>query len=669
MIKRQYYSCIIIILSTQSKNGLLSSTDSLMASPSDAQKKQTAGHGPNGIMSEDKGLQHYIDGTPFLNGVNYLTMLICYYIGLKLGIIFDPKTKINEMITRLDNLEENSGSRFVNIVCRLAHLQLDNKKITEQEFAGEMTRIGITDWEEDLSINGIIGPIEIGNVGPLRISNMGAPGIAGKRGGQALSGAQSSGFISVGSPRVSEASGVVVEGAPGVGKTSHYYRFHDQQVQYFLAAVFLYHQPLVVASDFFTKRLLSMNKSCWCVLQFYCGLVELAGSDDTKIALPHILKCLLKSVDGTKLIHNDLIVNLVLGCLFEAQNGNLCQTIHEEHLTIGTFCVPVEIIERNMEIFTYYVANSTRSSWTLYCHNNDFVDKFKTMTRSSYKKMVLTRKNVNFITPGDVILSCRPLDEVNNIMFSSRSSTRVLSDSAYPHPASESTPLSTGSVVRHDPADTYGYMSIAAYESRHQVLHEKNYDMLLDIMKNRLQELCQSTYVEGQYRKRDHLWFSVSRDLRHNLYQSVQISPLVPLHWVKVKQPNGSRELEEQIRQQVEWSNQQAVSDIAELVILNSNLPSLIEFNSPHIDQPVTISLDNHSETTDQGMIGCDCFMEKYAATEPVLARGVRQFDIKVDSCVPRQLPLPKKRDQPINKEEPIAESGPPRQEPRYASS
>ena len=635
-----------------------------MASLGDIQKKQTAG--PSGIMSEDKGLQHYINGTPFLNGVKYLTMVICYYIGIKIGIFFNPKTKIKELITRLDDLKENSDSRFVNIVCRLAYLQLNNKKITEQEFAGAMTRIGVTDWEEDLSINGIVGPIEIGNVGPLGISNMGAPGIAGKRAGQ-VSGAQSSRIVSVGVPRVNEAPGVVVEGAPGVGKTSHYYRFSDPQVQYFLAAVFLYHQPLVVASDFFTTRLLSMNKSCWCVLEFYCGLVELDGSDDAKIALPHILKCLLKSVEGSKLIQNNPIVNLVLGCLFEAQNSNLCQTIHEEHLTIGTFCVPVEIVERNMEIFTYYVANnSTKSSWTLYCHTNDFVDKFKTMTRNSYKKMVLTRKNANFITPGDVILSCKQQDEVNNIMFS-RSSTRVVSDSAYPYPASESTPLSTGGVVRHDPADTYGYMSTAAYESRHQVLHEKNFDMLLDILKNRFQELCQSMYVEGQYRKRDHLWFSVSRDLRHELYQSVQISPLVPLHWVKVKQPNGSPELEEQFRQQ--WSNQQAVSDIAELVILNSHLPNLIDFNYPHFDQPVTIALDNHSESSDQGIIGCDCFLDKYTATEPVLARGVRQFDIKVDSCVPRELPLPKKRDQPINKEEPIAESGPPRQEPRYASS
>ena len=83
-----------------------------MASPSDVRKKQTAGRGPSGIMSEDEGLQHYIKGTSFLNGVKYLTMVICYYIGLKIGIIFDPKTKINEMITRLDNLKENSGSRF-----------------------------------------------------------------------------------------------------------------------------------------------------------------------------------------------------------------------------------------------------------------------------------------------------------------------------------------------------------------------------------------------------------------------------------------------------------------------------------------------------------------------------------------------------------------------------
>ena len=645
-----------------------------MASPlddSDVRKKQNAD--PSGIrilVSKDENLQRYINGTPFLNRVKHLAMLVCFYIGLTFGIFFDSKTKISEMITRLDNLKENSGTRFLKIVCRLAYIQLNNKNITKQEFAGEMTRIGVTDWEQDLSINGIVINIEpgkgnfgIGGTEVHEIDGTGASGIDIK---------EATG-VCVEAPmvKITKAPSVGVVGSPGASKTSLGYRFSDPQVQCFLAAVFLSNQPLVVASDFFTTRLLSLNKSCWCVLEFYCGLVELDGSDDAKIALPHILKCLLKSVDGTKLIHNDSIVNLVLGCLFETQNSDLCQTIHEDHLTIGTFCVSVEIVERNMEVFTYYVANnSTRSSWTLYCHNNDFLDKFKLMTRNSYRKMVLTRKNANFITPGDVILSCKPQDEVNNIMFSrSLLSTRVVSDSAYPHPASESTPLSTGGVVRHDPADTYGYMSTAAYESRHQVLHEKNYDMLLDILKNRFQELCQSMYVEGQYRKRDHLWFSVSRDLRHILYRSVQISPLVPLHWVKVKQPNGSSELEEQIRQQIERSNQQAGSDIAELVMLNSHQPNLIEFNYPHFDQPVTIALDSHSESADQGVIGCDCFLDKYTATEPVLARGVRQFDIKVDCCVPRELPLPKKRDQPINKEEPIAESGPPRQEPRYASS
>ena len=573
------------------------------------------------LVNENKDLQGYTKGTPSsLTRVILLTLLVCYRIAGKIkGIVFGAKTKISDVITQMENLKENGGTRFVNIVCRLAYLQLKNKSITKQEFAGEMARIGFTGWAEDLSINGIVG--------------------------------------------------VVVDGAPGVGKTDYLgYRFADPLIQHFLAAVYLSKQPLVVASDFFTTELLALNKSCWCVLEFYCGLIELDGSDDARIALPHILKCLLKSVNGTKLIHNSPIVNLVLGCLFEAQNADLCQSVHHDHLTIGTFCIPIEVVQHNMEIFTYYVANSTKSSWTLYCRNDDFLIKFKKMMLVTYKKSVLTRTNANFITAGDMILTCKPHDEVNNIMLSTASlSPLVVTDSAYPLPATESVPqYAGGGIVPHDPTGTYGYMSIAAYESRHQVLHEKNYDMLRDILKNRFQELCQSTYVEGQYRKRDHLWFSVSRDLRHNLYLSVQISPLVPLHWVKVKQPNGSPELEEQIRQHAERSDQ-AASDIAELVMLNSHQPHLIEFNYPHFDKPVTIALDSHSESTDQGVIGCDCFMDKYLATEPVLARGVRQFDIKVDSCVPRELPLPKKRDQPINKEEPIAESGPAaRQEPRY---
>ena len=202
----------------------------------------------------------------------------------------------------------------------------------------------------------------------------------------------------------------------------------------------------------------------------------------------------------------------------------------------------------------------------------------------------------------------------------------------------------------------YGYLTVAQYETRHEKLRENYYHMLRDILINHLQSLCVDTFVEGQYRKKDHLWFSVSRDLRHNLYQSVQISPLIPLHWVKVRQPDGSRELEDRMQQQAERQNQTRSDETAELVILNSHQPHLIEV-TPSCDKPVTISLDLRSETSDPGEIGCDCFMEveDYQAREVVHSKGVNQFDIMIDCCVPRELPLPKKQEQPSASEEPIA--------------
>lgn len=40
--------------------------------------------------------------------------------------------------------------------------------------------------------------------------------------------------------------------------------------------------------------------------------------------------------------------------------------------------------------------------------------------------------------------------------------------------------------------------------------------------------------------------------MRHDFYQFVEISPFVPTHWVKVKQPDGTKELESAYEKQAD---------------------------------------------------------------------------------------------------------------------
>lgn len=522
--------------------------------------------------------------------------------------VVKPSTAIKEFVGEMENCRENSALWFVNIVCRLAYLQLNIQHLTIQEFAGEMLHCGLTGWSDDLLIPGIFMKPD----SALRKTSK-----------------ESVGFF-----------------------------FSTSLFKYFFAAVYLSKQPLVVASDFLTTKLLSLDESCWCVLEFYFGLVGSEGSTDRKLALPHILNYLLESVDGSQLIYDNHFLKLSLGCVFEAQQPDMCKLV-EDRLSSGTFLLSEDVVTRNAEIFAYYIACTTTSSttWTVFCKSKEVIDKFKKAV-VLFQSSILTRSNATFIRPGEVVISCQTPENVADIISKSVAFSGVgySSTLTYPSRAGQMGISSSYALRMHG----YGYITVSEYESRHQRLHEKNYHMLRDIFSHHFQDLCSTTYVESQYRKKDHLWFSVSRDLRYNFYLSVQISPLVPIHWVKVKQPNGSKELEEQIKQHAQLNQDseyiRKVTDVADLVILNSHQPHLLEFHDPSSKELVVVPLDHHSELSNPGVIGCDCFMSQYETREPVLVRVAHQFDIKVDYCDPRELPLPKKQQQVVNRQDHILE-------------
>ena len=57
--------------------------------------------------------------------------------------------------------------------------------------------------------------------------------------------------------------------------------------------------------------------------------------------------------------------------------------------------------------------------------------------------------------------------------------------------------------------------------------------MVKDFIAPQLQMYC-PILVQTQYHKSDHIWFSFSRKMRYDFYEGVLMTPIIPMHWVKV---------------------------------------------------------------------------------------------------------------------------------------
>ena len=161
------------------------------------------------------------------------------------------------------------------------------------------------------------------------------------------------------------------------------YQFTDPLLKYYLAAVHLFDQP-VVAFNFFTTQLLNLNKSCWCVLEFYFGLMEKESFTADTNTLREILNYLLQRINTSRVIQDTeldgQIFLLVLGCVFEAPHLELWRYV-EESLQVITFCYPAAVVQCNREILSYFLTNSSLE-YDMYSHQSSYgglISKFKTV--------------------------------------------------------------------------------------------------------------------------------------------------------------------------------------------------------------------------------------------------------------------------------------------------
>ena len=238
--------------------------------------------------------------------------------------------RIDDILKSLEKIENGVVYKFEDSVCRLAYLQLVNERVENEE----RLCINLGKWYQ-----------------PGKLVEQGI-------------------FSSV---ATNSSSMSILD-----------YQFTDPMLKYYLAAVYLFkHQD--IAFDFFTTKLLEqLNKSCWCVLEFYFGLVEPEAATGT---IDHrgpvaVFDYLLQRINKYRVIQDSELAGqiflLILGCVFEAPHLELLRYV-EETLQVITFCYPAELVKHNLEIFSYFLSNSSLQ-YMSFAHRSyaELVSKLKT---------------------------------------------------------------------------------------------------------------------------------------------------------------------------------------------------------------------------------------------------------------------------------------------------
>ena len=443
------------------------------------------------------------------------------------------------------------------------------------------------------------------------------------------------------------------------GADSEVHEFIHLSIQHFLSALYLCMQPFNTIQRFVFEYLLSkhtINQNHERVLELYCGLISKVAPTTASPMIYCLISYLCQTIDGSQPVCKSDIVLLIFSCLHEAQDVGCVVQVDENLLTSRLFVFSVDEVRERVDAIAYYFRQTQRNIWKIF--STDSVAK---VLQSAVMKLggYLMYKAPP-MPSSIVIITTKEFTDISNSLIDRFTHQVQTDDSAHERIESLTPPVpgnqlegrvvystsesqsphyyAGGSYASCVPRSAYGYLSTAEYESRQYYQNQTYYTMLKDVLVISLQP-SSCCFVEGQYRKKDHLWLSVSRNLRADFYEDVQISPIPVVHWVKIKQPNGSQSLEEKIEKEAIEQRSTYSQETAELVILNSHRPITIFVSSTGEAAPLVIALDRDSGTADPGEIGCDSFMSMHAAQEVVTA-GVR-FDVKIDRCVPRLLPLP----------------------------
>ena len=336
------------------------------------------------------------------------------------------------------------------------------------------------------------------------------------------------------------------------------FQFHHPIFQEYFAAVYLIHQPIMSVLKFVSGNLFSLDKSKWGILETYFGLARTGISNVAKNSLFHIMSYICQSFDCSQPIINNEMVLLIMRCLNESQDGDLCRQAHYELFKSQTFLFKLSDVNNSCYSLAYYLASSIQDSevWKVYCCSEDFVIRKLAMFVDEHSKKGKRKLIVQIdpqLTCGDsdhIVISLRSRDYImSNVSeyFLKATSTRGVSfDESFSKTfISDSSLFSTvnratlsSKIISSGAASVgflvpYGHQTTEQYRTQRQVENVTFYNMVKDLIAPQLQMYC-PILVQTQYRKSDHIWFSFSRNMRYDFYEGVLITPIVPMHWVKV---------------------------------------------------------------------------------------------------------------------------------------
>ncbi|XP_019860847.1 PREDICTED: uncharacterized protein LOC109589166 [Amphimedon queenslandica] len=450
------------------------------------------------------------------------------------------------------------------------------------------------------------------------------------------------------------------------------YCFIDVLIQKFLAAVFLIWEPLMVLLDFIKQHVISqtnkltedggeIGRDCSEVLTYVFGLAKCGLNDSLSDALPSIIQFMCQTIVTTEPIIDDRIALVILACLRQAQDFTLCRKVHHEHFKRQIFSYKFSFLD--LTDLAYYLSctSSEQQSWTIYYSDKVTGNSISSFLGSIYQQYKITvhsklQPDITMKEQGRIVISNRNLDHLKSVLLSSVASVHsdmsmvlgmeAMQEGMSPTPHLPSAdPSSTLSSLASPLPYKFGYISKEKYEAMQTAENVMYFNMVKDVMATSLQPYSKQP-LECQYRKADHIWITGSQSLRHHFYKSVLIAPYVPMHWVKVKQPDGNPELEAKYERRAndEMSLPTVSPETSEIVLLNSHRYTQIAITTLTGEQSVISLYNNSEEAEPPGFIGCDYLAPSHELKGKVLWKELKPFDIVKDERVGRELPLPSKR-------------------------
>ena len=350
---------------------------------------------------------------------------------------------------------------------------------------------------------------------------------------------------------------------------SNSYRFIHVTVQHFLAAINLLNLPVMDIFSFLKHYVLAQHnpevtKNCSIVTRFFFGMASNILGDGAVALLQNVLKFFMQYMNKDAPVVDSRVALLILNCLYEAQNVSLYRQVQNEIFVRQIFSFNVQTIEENMDAFAHYLSNTNETKqWTIYCAHKQKGTQMKQKV-SEIKGVSINVKVGSKLTSSDthrIIISNKNFDYLSSVfidvsMDSPRQSLTHEQDSSISAGMSTQLTLSDKSSIVSIPSDSslssasymdvvpsanssdflygpYGYLTKEQFETEKKAHTSFYYNMVKDLVIPNLQMHC-ATPVRTQYRKNDHIWFSFPQTMRNNFYECVQITPVVPMHWVKV---------------------------------------------------------------------------------------------------------------------------------------